>query len=76
MQSENVLYRIWVPTIRKVQFCRKNEFKPLEDNNELPSITTLVEQLSRQRSIIDEDGSVTECIDEQMSTCYFLHQSQ
>lgn len=51
MKSDNALYRIWIPAKEEVWFCGKNDFNMFRQDAQLPSISTLLANISRQRQI-------------------------
>lgn len=51
MQSESCPYLIWIPATKEIKFCRKNEFKSLRHDSQLPASSILVDNISRRREI-------------------------
>ena len=53
MESENTLYRVFIPTTKSIYICRKNDFKILEKDTELPSFSTQMENISRKQQLAE-----------------------
>jgi len=80
MQSENTLYRIFIPSSSSIYTCRQNDFKVINKDTELPSFSSLMENLSHQRQLAemgetDETTETIEDIEETRTKCYFTHYS-
>lgn len=77
MKSPNTLYRIYLPTKDKVSACRKDDFKVIKEDTQLPSFLTLTSDISIQRQLeefqkIGEEKSTEEVL----KISYFTHYSQ
>lgn len=76
MHSENSLYRIWIPSRKEVKICRQNDFTVLRPNTELPSFSTLVDEISKQRLEEESQGVAETEAEDTLSSCYFIHYCQ
>ena len=76
MASEHSLYRIFLPVSKSIYVCRRGDFTPLKKETELPSFSTLMENVSRHREIAEVEEEEEPDAEEVQSKAYFAHYSQ
>ena len=76
MSSEHSLYRIFLPATKKIYICRRADFTILKKDTELPSFSTLMENVSRHRQIAEAEEEEESDVEETQSAAYFAHYSQ
>ena len=76
MESEHSLYQIFIPVAETIYIFRRNDFTVLKENTDLPTFSTLMENISRQQQLIEAEETDEEEIEEVQSKCYFSHYTQ
>lgn len=54
MQSQQSVYRLYVPSQQSIFFCRTGDFTPLKEEKKLPSVSSLLEDISRRIALNEE----------------------
>lgn len=77
MESENTLFRIYIPSIDEVKVCRKDDFHILKEGTKLPSFDQLTQDIARKQQIQEvEQVEDEEPASEVLRHSYFTHYSQ
>lgn len=54
MESQRSIYRLYAPSKEAIMFCRVNDFTPLREEIMLPSVSSMLDVISRRREIEEE----------------------
>lgn len=77
MESEHALYRIYSSSKKGIIITRKADFTILREDTQLPSFSTLTDNLSRHRQLEEiEQSDEAASAEDTLTQCYFLHFSQ
>lgn len=71
LQRGNVLYKIYSPTVQSNQFYRIGDFRVLNQNVQLPTFSTLLDQMSKQKAPEDSECMQESHSENVFSKCYF-----
>lgn len=77
MESQHVLYRIFVPSLQRIQICQKNDFTVLKNDTCLPFLKKLTADISEQWEFGELNKiEYEEPAEETLTRCIFNHFSQ
>ena len=78
MESNESLYRLYIPWKQVVAFCPVADFTPLKGNKSLPSMSILLEGIVRKRAISEERNKPGEGdeAEEMLARCMFTFSTQ